>query len=259
MPQVITCSACGKSFRVPDEMLGKRLRCPHCESPTQTVDDDAQLPSSVTSAQEPGDQESPETETDAADSLQVSATAPSSRPTSVLAGRRKAKMPLWALVTGGVVIAALVGVTIFMIGRSKKGQPKPEATSTVLKLVAVPKVNCKERAELSLQLRVRDVQSWTGKIRFRLVKGPAGLTVSETGKVQWSPAEQHGGGQHSVSVEVAAREGGDKDQQTFVIEVAETNSRPVVEPIKGLTAKVGEPLQLQVKASDPDTPAAKLV
>ena len=49
-----SCSACSKQFRVLPEQAGRRVRCPHCETPNS-------IPASIFAATEPDPHQSPDT------------------------------------------------------------------------------------------------------------------------------------------------------------------------------------------------------
>ena len=242
--QVIKCSQCDKSFRVPPEMVGKRVRCPNCKSPTDTIageEQQPQLPSSVASVKQQ-------------ETVQVGASQPTM---SVLAGRRRSGTPVWVFVAGAVVIAGLIGVTVWLVNRpnKKRSTPAPQTAKPNLQIVPVVNARCSELTQLQIQLKVRDAQ---GEVSYRLVDGPAGMTVSPTGALAWTPNEIQGPGKHSVTVEARDTSGKGRAQRSFSIDVAETNSSPVIAPIKSVAAPAGAPFRLQVKATDPDSPAQEL-
>jgi predicted Zn finger-like uncharacterized protein len=37
MPTVLDCPSCGRKFRVPDALAGRKVKCPQCGEPIRTV------------------------------------------------------------------------------------------------------------------------------------------------------------------------------------------------------------------------------
>lgn len=106
-----------------------------------------------------------------------------------------------------------------------------------------------EHQNFSLQLAATDTESAAATLTYSLVSGPAGMTVSSTGLVSWTPGESHGG--TTVNATVRVSDGIDTDTQTFAINVAEANGAPVcvndVETVARGTFK-----DIDVRANDTD-------
>ncbi len=85
---------------------------------------------------------------------------------------------------------------------------------------------------------------------------PAGLTVnSDTGLLTWTPSENQGPGQYSVTVRVA--DDGVPPlsaSRTFKLTVREVNNPPVFDPVQPQMVDELSPLVLTVHAVDPDQP-----
>ena len=110
-----------------------------------------------------------------------------------------------------------------------------------------------EQGNLSLQLKVADVDLPAQKITVRLLSGPSGLVVSPEGLVSWAPTEAHGGSSYPVTVEVS--DGSLSTTGQFEVTVAEVNRSPVISPVADASVSEGTAWFQTLTASDPDLPA----
>jgi hypothetical protein len=101
----------------------------------------------------------------------------------------------------------------------------------------------------------------SGTLTFSLDPGaPEGMGINaKTGVLSWIPSEGQGPSTNAVTVRVSD-DGAPPLQaaQTFVVYVSESNTPPLLEPIPVIQAKVGEPLQIQLHATDSDLPKNSL-
>ena len=88
------------------------------------------------------------------------------------------------------------------------------------------------------------------------VDGPAGLTISPTGNVTWTPGELDGG--NTYPVEVEATSGANSASTTFDVTVIETNTPPVIDPIADVSVNEGDTAVADANGSDSDIPVHNL-
>ncbi|HUS34484.1 MAG TPA: putative Ig domain-containing protein, partial [Verrucomicrobiae bacterium] len=120
---------------------------------------------------------------------------------------------------------------------------------------AVADQSIAEEVDFSLQLQASDID--VGQTLSFAIEGaaPAGLTVSNTGLVQWRPTEDQGPTTNQITVRVT--DDGSPARSvtgTLKIVVTEVNRAPVITAIGNQTARVGEVYTLDVVATDADRP-----
>lgn len=116
-----------------------------------------------------------------------------------------------------------------------------------------------EGREFTLQLEAQDWDLPFSTPAIALVSGPAGLTVSQSGRVAWTPGEQQGPAMHQVTVKVTDHGTPPLSAtNTFGIEVTEENRPPALDPVGDQTATEGALFVLNLQATDPDLPANRL-
>lgn len=79
----------------------------------------------------------------------------------------------------------------------------------------------------------------------------------ESGVIEWTPSELHGGETYHFTVTVTDS-GGLTDQTEFQVTVAEVNMAPVLDPIANRLIIAGETLSFSASATDEDRPAQQL-
>ena len=126
----------------------------------------------------------------------------------------------------------------------------------------IPAQSASEHVAFSMSLSsfASDADDPANVLTYELVSGPSGLTVSGSGAVAWTPGETDGG--TSPSVQVRVTDNGSPNlsaDQTFTINVAETNSAPVLDAIGNQTVDEGTLLTITLGATDTDDPAQTLV
>jgi hypothetical protein len=114
-----------------------------------------------------------------------------------------------------------------------------------------------EGGTLSFTLKATDPDIPAQSLTYRLVDGPAGLTVGTNGFLTWRPTESQGPSTNRVRV--SAHDGVASTEQSFDILVREQNLPPVW-VTTAVTRRVTEGLTLtfNLQATDPDLPAQRL-
>jgi hypothetical protein len=114
-----------------------------------------------------------------------------------------------------------------------------------------------EGGTLSFTLKATDSDLPAQALSYRLVDGPAGLTVGTNGFLTWRPTEAQGPSTNRVRV--SAHDGVASTEQSFDIVVRESNLPPLW-VTSAVTRRVTEGLTLSFKlqATDPDLPAQSL-
>ncbi|MBX7134583.1 MAG: putative Ig domain-containing protein [Fimbriimonadaceae bacterium] len=116
-----------------------------------------------------------------------------------------------------------------------------------------------ETATLSVQLAATDPDLPANGLTFEKVSGPASLTVSPSGLVQWSPTESDG--PSTVPVTVRVWDDGNpilSDTRTFQVTVTEANLPPAIVAIPNQIIDEEAAFSYQIVASDPDLPGQTL-
>jgi hypothetical protein len=161
------------------------------------------------------------------------------------------------------------GTNLVMVRVSDDGMPSLSATNVFTMIVAevntapalVNLVNrrIRELSPTSFRLTGRDTDLPAQRLTYRLVSGPAGLTVAEDGLVNWTPTEEQGPGTNTVTVRVSD-EGRPSLSTTgsFTIFVTEANTAPTV--INAFSRSILETVGLNftLVGRDLDLPAQRL-
>jgi hypothetical protein len=113
-----------------------------------------------------------------------------------------------------------------------------------------------EGSALSFQLRATDSDLPPQPLTYRLISGPAGLTVSTNGIVSWRPTEAQGPSTNRVRVDV--HDGVEGTSQEFDIVVQEQNLPPTWTATGTRRVSEGLRLSFQLKATDADLPVQPL-
>lgn len=113
-----------------------------------------------------------------------------------------------------------------------------------------------EGSTLLFQLRATDSDLPPQPLSYRLISGPAGLTVSTNGAVSWRPTEEQGPSTNRVRVDV--NDGVEGTSQEFDIVVQEQNLPPAWVAAGTRRVSEGQRLTFQLKATDSDLPVQPL-
>ena len=116
-----------------------------------------------------------------------------------------------------------------------------------------------ELSAFSVNLTPSDPDLPPNTLSFSLISGPPGLTVSPTGIVNWTPAEDQGPSSPTVTVRVT--DNGNpilNGTNSFVVAVSETNAPPTFQSIADATIDELTLLSFSITATDPDIPANSL-
>jgi len=166
----------------------------------------------------------------------------------------------------GVMAIVLVGVaTMLMRDSEPELGEKPEKTmAEVLELRDIPDHSVKEGQSLSITAERSRSPANSNNVMFRLDgQVPTGMTIdARTGRITWTPSEQQGPGEYSITATAVASEsdGEPSDSKTFKIAVEEVNEAPWIVPIpyQMLDVEQSDTLRFKVGASDPDLPPGRL-
>jgi len=121
----------------------------------------------------------------------------------------------------------------------------------------VAKQTVDEGKALSFTLVASDADQPKQALVFRLVSGPAGLTLSQAGQVAWATGEESGGKTETVKYTVS--DGLVVVPAEFQVTVNEVNDAPVITGVSDQTVDALKPVSIQLSAKDSDLPAQKLV
>ena len=134
-------------------------------------------------------------------------------------------------------------------------------TPAKLTLESIGDQTANENETFKITLKTQAEGLKPGEWSFGMLSGPPGSKIDpKTGVFTWTPNEDHGPGEHQVSVGVQAT--GTKraqDKKSFKITVSEVNQPPVITVIPAQKVAAGESLRVAVKAKDSDKPAQTLV
>ncbi|MEZ6090707.1 MAG: Ig-like domain-containing protein [Pirellulaceae bacterium] len=94
-------------------------------------------------------------------------------------------------------------------------------------------------------------------LTFSLTDAPAGMSISPTGLLTWTPSEDQGG--ESFVFDVNVTDGAESDVLETTWTVSETNDPPTLDAIGNKSITAGQTLTFQGIEGDPDRPVQTLV
>ena len=112
-----------------------------------------------------------------------------------------------------------------------------------------------EETELTVQATLTPPYDQSTNLTFSLDAGsPTGATIdAQTGLITWTPTEQQGPGDYTVTVRVTDdTDSNYTDAETFQVTVLEVNAAPQLDAITDITVAAGATFYLPLKANDPD-------
>ena len=124
--------------------------------------------------------------------------------------------------------------------------------------------NANELVAFTASATASDSDNPTNALTFALVSGPAGLTVSSVGLVNWTPAEDQGPGTNTVTLSVtdtnpiSVNATSLSVTSSFQIVVNEVNAAPVITPFANPNINELVPFTATVSATDADQPVNPL-
>lgn len=124
-------------------------------------------------------------------------------------------------------------------------------------IVPVPALSWFENVTNSFRLQASPASGSATNLVWSLVMGPAGLTVSRSGEVKWTPDERSGGTLGMVAVVVS--DGESAAGVDFQIRVLEDNQPPALAEPPRILARELERLVWFIQVVDPDVPSQRLV
>jgi len=169
--------------------------------------------------------------------------------------RHRRKSPLATLGPLLVVAVLLAGGLITLAVLKPPGGP---AAPIVFSPITDQEII--ELDPLTLDVTAEVAQGQPGSPRYSLVEAPEGAAIDPaTGRFTWQPTEAQGPGSHLVTIR-AALETEDSPEATvsFTITVAEDDQPPAFTEIMEQTVDPGQTLSLEIAATDPDEPAARV-
>lgn len=102
----------------------------------------------------------------------------------------------------------------------------------------------------------RDVDLPVQNLTYRLVSGPAGMTVTASGRLTWKPGEVDAPSTNTVTVAVS--DGEVETETRFTVRVAEVNLPPTFPTIADQSVPEGSVWRLKLAGSDSDLPPQAL-
>lgn len=262
---VFSCKSCGSPLKGADGLVGKTVKCPHCQQPTRL-----ESPHTEAAVEQPT---APAAALPMAKPVAKSTSAPSAAteadagfggiqvdqdnsPTRRISGGRRSKgSKLLPVLIGAscLVVVVAVLVVVLVISNSK-------GSSRQLALEPIDDQTVEEQQPLQLKLAIRDKDEWDEKIQYELVAHPEGATLDEkSGSFLWTPTEEQGPRSYPIEVRAkAAKSGAVSKPLKFSIAVTEQNQPPVIEPVEDQVVRAGQILTVQLKATDPDIPRHNL-
>gem|GEM_PF-924350 len=145
----------------------------------------------------------------------------------------------------------------FVARPSQKWNLKVVTTNTAPDIKSSPVTVATEDVAYSYQLDVSDAEDDNNgaDLTFALSDGPAGMTVSSTGLIQWTPTE-NGTTVRTQSVQVSVADGGEQDVapavQAFDITVTPVNDAPTFIGSPSTSAIEGSTYTYALQVTDPD-------
>ena len=128
-----------------------------------------------------------------------------------------------------------------------------------------PNTNIDELVPWSALATATDPDWPTNGLTFALVSGPAGMTVTANGVINWTPSEAQGPGVYTNYISVTDTNPWAVNQQSFsvtnffIITVNEINLPPVLSGIPNTNVYELSTLTVPVSATDPDLPTNTLI
>ena len=145
----------------------------------------------------------------------------------------------------------------FVARPSQKWNLKVVTTNTAPDINSLPVTVATEDVAYSYQLDVSDAEDDNNgaDLTFALLNSPAGMTVSSTGLIQWTPTE-NGAAAYSENVEVSVADGGENGvepvTQSFSINVTPVNDAPAFIGSPSTSAIEGSTYTYALQVTDPD-------
>lgn len=126
-------------------------------------------------------------------------------------------------------------------------------------LIAIDDQTATEFQLFTIDVAATDNDLPAQALTFSLESSPPGATISSTGRIEWTPDENFGGTSPTFVVRVT--DDGSPSlfaEETFLVSVSEANSPPVIQAIDDQAIDEFELLEIDVIASDSDTPVQTL-
>lgn len=96
-------------------------------------------------------------------------------------------------------------------------------------------------------------------ITYSLTGAPAGMTISASGSISWTPTEAQGPGSYSITVQAVDNGSPSLSAvRSFAVNVVEANTPPLLNSIGNQNVDEGKTISFTASASDPDLPSTPL-
>jgi hypothetical protein len=151
------------------------------------------------------------------------------------------------------------------------GSPPLSATNTFMVtviesnqppvLTLPPNTNINELVHYAATAEATDPDIPANPLTLTLVSGPAGLTVSTNGEINWTPDESQGPSTNTVTISVtdtntiAVNTTSLSVTSSFEIIIHEANVAPVLGTLSNYTVNAGQTISFTASATDADVPA----
>ncbi len=104
---------------------------------------------------------------------------------------------------------------------------------------------------VSVQASDSDLPAQT--LSYSLITAPNGMTISNTGLIEWTPAANLANSSQQVTVEVSDNNGGTA-QMSFTVNVQQTPLAPTLDAVNDQNASEGQELTIQLNGTDANLP-----
>ena len=155
--------------------------------------------------------------------------------------------------------AAIVCLILLFLGLGGAAYFLLQDDALAITTKPIPNQTVNELTEFSVVVSAQTDRPSEGKLQYRLISAPPGMTVDQRGKLAWKPTEEQGPGSYQIVIQVDSSDPrAESVTVRFDISVKEINTPPVMDPIEDKTVKAGALLTFKVNARDADVPARNL-
>jgi cold shock CspA family protein len=126
--------------------------------------------------------------------------------------------------------------------------------STAPVMEPIPDQTVNELSQMTVTVHADDPDLPNDMLRFSLSGGPVGLSISQGGRITWTPPESEGPGVFTITARVADASGA-TDQQSFRVTVLEVNSAPEIGSLPDQALGSADEMDITVTVADSDEPA----
>ena len=170
------------------------------------------------------------------------------------AHRKRRRMPVDPMVVVLLIAVLAAGAGVGYLLLNPPDQPVVSLTVRPIADKAV------KEHELLIVDAIGEVVDGQGNVIYWLAEAPEGASLeADSGRFTWEPTEAHGSGQFGVTIVAALEAQKEIQAETrFVVSVTEDRKPPTFEAVTDQNARPGEPMTVDIVATDPDKPAARI-